>query len=173
MIFKWMWPFFFWNLYVAMETKLCKFDISRLCPHRETNLKVRQALTVTSELAEISKLMDFDGEMMLHKFNTFIKSAASACLMYVGVMTCIVCIFLCPPAVEAVVVWLSFLFYCVPQEKSFVSHQTTNWINLLEHCTGETINTLWIMKKCSCEVVFSETLSGALEWSSLPVLPFI
>lgn len=32
-------------------------------PYRETNLKVRQALSVTSDLGDISKLMDFDGEM--------------------------------------------------------------------------------------------------------------
>ncbi|KAG7245496.1 hypothetical protein INR49_010947 [Caranx melampygus] len=31
---------------------------------RETNLKVRQALTVTSDLGDISKLMDFDGEVI-------------------------------------------------------------------------------------------------------------
>uniref|UniRef100_A0AAV2L305 P-type ATPase N-terminal domain-containing protein n=1 Tax=Knipowitschia caucasica TaxID=637954 RepID=A0AAV2L305_KNICA len=30
----------------------------------ETNLKVRQALTITSELADSSKLMDFDGEVI-------------------------------------------------------------------------------------------------------------
>lgn len=34
-------------------------------PYRETNLKVRQALTVTSDLGDTSKLMEFDGEVML------------------------------------------------------------------------------------------------------------
>lgn len=34
------------------------------CPNRETNLKVRQALTVTSDLGDVSEMMDFDGEMM-------------------------------------------------------------------------------------------------------------
>lgn len=32
------------------------------CPFRETNMKVRQAIPVTSELSDISKLAKFDGE---------------------------------------------------------------------------------------------------------------
>lgn len=32
------------------------------CPSRETNMKVRQAIPVTSELGDISKLAKFDGE---------------------------------------------------------------------------------------------------------------
>lgn len=39
-----------------------------LSQKRETNLKVRQALTVTSGLGDITKLMNFDGEMMLDIF---------------------------------------------------------------------------------------------------------
>lgn len=58
----------------------------------------------------------------------------------------------------------------VPQGKSFVSLQTTSWIGLLEHYTGKAINILWIMKKCFCGAVYSETLSGALEWSYLLVI---
>lgn len=40
-------------------------NVTCLYENRETNLKVRQALTVTSDLGDISKLMDFDGEMVL------------------------------------------------------------------------------------------------------------
>lgn len=32
------------------------------CPSRETNMKVRQAIPVTSELGDISRLAKFDGE---------------------------------------------------------------------------------------------------------------
>lgn len=32
------------------------------CPSRETNMKVRQAIPITSELGDISKLAKFDGE---------------------------------------------------------------------------------------------------------------
>lgn len=40
-------------------------NVTCLYENRETNLKVRQGLTVTSDLGDISKLMDFDGEMGL------------------------------------------------------------------------------------------------------------
>ncbi|XP_034541444.1 phospholipid-transporting ATPase ID [Notolabrus celidotus] len=40
---------------------LCYLETAEL--DGETNLKVRQALTVTSEMKDISKLMDFDGEV--------------------------------------------------------------------------------------------------------------
>lgn len=66
--------------------------------------------------------------------------------------------------------WLMLDCLCfVLQEKSFVNHQTTSWIHFQELYAGETINTLWIMKKCCWEVVYSETLSGALDWLSLLV----
>lgn len=38
--------------------------VHHFCPNRETNLKVRQALTVTSDMGDITKLMEFDGEMI-------------------------------------------------------------------------------------------------------------
>lgn len=64
--------------------------------------------------------------------------------------------------------WLMTVCFAL-QEKSFVNHQTTSWIHSQEPCAGETISTLWIMIKCCCEVVYSETLSGALDWLSLRV----
>lgn len=57
----------------------------------------------------------------------------------------------------------------VHQEKSSASHQTTSWINSQERYTWETVNTLWTMRTCCCEAVYSETLSGALGWLSLLV----
>lgn len=50
------------NLTFSKNSQL--FFVFLFLPSRETNLKVRQALTVTSDLGDISKLMDFDGEMM-------------------------------------------------------------------------------------------------------------
>ncbi|XP_029289331.1 probable phospholipid-transporting ATPase IM isoform X2 [Cottoperca gobio] len=53
---------------------LCYIETAEL--DGETNLKVRQALTVTSDLEDITKLMDFDGEVICeppnNKLDTFI-----------------------------------------------------------------------------------------------------
>lgn len=177
---KWMWLFWFTVKFLCHHRRqICFFHFS---PNRETNLKVRQALTVTSDLGDITKLMDFDGEMMLMIYFHLWTPAEG--FLHMDMLTCDTLqndylhfvvwmhLFRFSPAVMTRV-RKDCKFCFVPQEKSFVSHQTTSWINLQELCTGETISTLWIMKKCCCEVVYSETLSGVLEWSSLLVCYFI
>lgn len=56
--------------------------------NRETNLKVRQALTVTSDLGDITKLMDFDGEMMLMILMFSPVDACSGLHLHVDMLTC-------------------------------------------------------------------------------------
>lgn len=46
------------------ELDLCNRCLVVFSSNRETNLKVRQAPSVTSDLRDVSKLMDFDGEIM-------------------------------------------------------------------------------------------------------------
>ncbi|KAG7523476.1 putative phospholipid-transporting ATPase IM [Solea senegalensis] len=70
------------NQFVAADILLlCSSEPNGLCYIEtaeldgETNLKVRQALVITSDLGEISKLMDFDGEVICeppnNKLDTF------------------------------------------------------------------------------------------------------
>lgn len=52
---------------LALERGVCAFkntwgEQDCGCPSRETNMKVRQAIPITWELGDVSKLAKFDGE---------------------------------------------------------------------------------------------------------------
>lgn len=108
--------------------------------YRETNMKVRQSVSVTSELGDPNNLAQFNGEFWAD--------------------------FLCMCFPLPFQLWCSSL--CVKVRWS-VSPPTISWIVLGGRCTGRRKSTLWPTRTCFSEGVSSATQRPATAWSSLQV----